>query len=273
MMDWSKSKSIFIFVFLILNVFLYTQYLGVYTQGQQVGILGEKTIETELKDDNITYIELPNTIKSVSYISGKVRQFNETDFPKNSLMDIDIEDQHLIKATFNTPIELREIQDQALVDFVNYYVDEGDRYVLWEVNEENRYALFFQRINDRTLYYNVSGFVKIYWNEDEEVYKYEQTMLEKIEELEQEEVVFSPIQVIRALYLKNLLNSNSHVTSMNLGYSTLVQLKQSKVFVFAPTWEVRVRTEDGENEEHFVNAVEGKVIDIQLSSMEKEEEE
>lgn len=270
-MDWSKSKSIFIFVFLILNVFLYTQYLGVYTQGQQVGVLGEKTIEAELKDDNITYIELPNTIKSVSYISGKVRRFNETDFPENSIMDIEIEDHHLIKATFKVPIELPNTQNQALVDFMDYYVDEGDRYVLWEVNEESKYALFFQQINDRTLYYNVSGFVKIYWNEDEEVYKYEQTMLEKIEELEQEEIAFSPIQVIRALYLKNLLSSNSHVTSMSLGYSTLVQLTQTQVF--APTWEVRVRTEDGENEEYFVNAVEGKVIDIQLSSMEKEEEE
>ncbi len=271
MMDWSKSKSIFIFVFLILNVFLYTQYVGVYTQGQEVGVLGEKTIEAELKDDNITYIELPNTIENVSYISGKVRRFNETDFPKNSLMDIDIEDHHLIKATFNTPIELPDIQDQALVDFMNYYVEESDKYVLWEVNEENRYALFFQRINDRTLYYNASGFVKIYWNEDEDVYKYEQTMLEKTEEFEQEEIAFSPIQVIRALYLKNLLNSNSHVTSMSLGYSTLVQL--TKIQVFAPTWEVRIRTEDGENEEYFVNAVEGKVIDIQLSSMEMEEEE
>ena len=43
-MDWSKSKSIFIVVFLILNIFLYTQYVDVYTQSQKVEVLSKKTM-------------------------------------------------------------------------------------------------------------------------------------------------------------------------------------------------------------------------------------
>ena len=48
---------------------------------------------------------------------------------------------------------------------------------------------------------------------------------------------------------------------MKLGYSTLIQVTQTQVF--APTWEVRVQVADGKEEQYFVNAVEGKVIDIQ----------
>ena len=58
---------------------------------------------------------------------------------------------------------------------------------------------------------------------------------------------------------KNLLKPNSQITSMKLGYSTLVQLTQKQVF--APTWEVRVKSPDG-TEEFFINAFEGKVIEF-----------
>ena len=58
---------------------------------------------------------------------------------------------------------------------------------------------------------------------------------------------------------------------MKLGYSTLFQFTQTQVF--APTWEVRVQTQEGTSEEFFVNAVEGKVVDMQLDVKAVEEEE
>ena len=89
---------------------------------------------------------------------------------------------------------------------------------------------------------------------------------EKIEELEQDENAFPPIQVLQALYSKNLLKADSRITSMKLGFSTLVQLTQTQVF--APTWEVSVRTDEGVTEEYFVDAVEGKVIEVSIDSIE-----
>ena len=273
-MDWSKSKSIFIVVFLILNIFLYTQYVNVYTQGQKVEVLGGKTTEAQLKDDNITYITLPNTVDNVSYLSGKMRNFKENELPPNNLVDIDIIEDYIMRATFKNPISLSDSSNETIFkEFANTYVHEGDNYVLWEVNEEQQYALYFQKINDRTLYYNSSGYLKVYWDELDEIYAYEQTMLEKIEEYEQKDSTIPPIQVLQALYSRNLLKADSRIIDMNLGYSTLVQLTQTQVF--APTWEVRVRTADGLTEEHFVNAFDGKVLEIQKSSntLEDEEEE
>lgn len=272
-MDWSKSKSIFIVVFLFLNIFLYTQYVNVYTQGQKVEILGEKTTEAKLKDDNITYITLPETVDNVSYLSGKMRNFEENKLPANNLVDAEVIDDYIVSVTLKNPIALKDLSDETnFKEFANTYVHEGSNYVLWEIFEDQQYALYFQTINNRTLYYNTSGYLKVYWNESNEIYAYEQTMLEKIEKLKKEASTIPPIQVLQALYSRNLLKPYSHIVDMNLGYSTLVQITQTQVFT--PTWEVRVQNADGVTEEHFVNAFDGKVLEIQksLNTLEDEEE-
>lgn len=262
-MDWSKSKSIFIVVFLILDVFLYSLYLNRHTEAKQVEVLGEKTIEARLKEDNITYNVLPTNIEKASYISGKVKNFTETNLKLQNDETSTIENSTKLIVTLQKTKKLRNIDDQAsFLEFVQANVPNGSSYVLWDVNRENRTATFFQRVNDRTIYYNINGVVTIYWNEQGEVFKYEQTMLEDLEDFEEKENLLPPIQVIQALYAKGLLKPDSRITQMKLGYSTLVQLTQTQVFV--PTWEVRVKIADGAEEEYFVNAVEGKVIDVQV---------
>lgn len=262
-MDWNKTKSIFIAVFLVLNVFLYSQYLNIYKEAQKLEVLGETTkIEARLKEDNITYITLPMNIETASYLSGKMKHFQSTELPYFTNQDAVIEDETMLHVTMEKPVKLRDLKDKdSFKEFVQMYVSEGDSYVLWEYDEESREAIFFQRMNDRTLYYNVGGIVKIYWNAAGEVFSYEQTMLEKLEDLEQQETILPPIQIIQVLYGRNLLKADSQITVMKLGYSTLVQLTQTQVF--APTWEVRVKTADGTEEYFFVNAVEGKIIDIE----------
>lgn len=270
-MDWSKTKSILILVFLVLNIFLYSLYLNRHNEAQNVQILGEKTIESELKDDNISYVALPNTTDQATYISGKVKMFSEADFPLKNNQFININNGTDLTVTLPDPVKLRNIEDDSsFTEFVDLNVLNGQTYVLWDVNRKENYAIFFQRLDPvHTIYYNRNGYVKIYWNEDGEVYQYEQTMLERLENLEQIEDILPPIQVIQALYAKGLLKPNSRITQVKLGYSTVVQLTQTQVFV--PTWEVRVKS-DGKEEEFFVNAVEGKIIEIQNDLQVVEEE-
>lgn len=268
-MDWSNTKSIFIFVFLILNIFLFSQYTKSHTEAKKVEESGEKDIEVRLKEDDITYNTLPATIEKASYVSGKVKKFNLDELPPSNNQSYSIQDNMLI-SLLREPIKLVTIDQQNLQNFLHLYVYEGDSYTLWDINNNEGSALFFQRIMDNhTLYYN--AFVKVYFNEDGAVYKYEQTMLEKLEHLDKQGNLLTPIQTIQALYAKSLLKPNSRVTNMKLGYSTLVQLTETQVFV--PTWEVRVKTSDGIFEEYFVNAVEGNVVDLQLEVKDLEEDE
>ena len=267
-MDWSKTKSIFIGVFLVLNIYLYSQYLDSRNEERELEVIGESTkIEAQLKEENITYIALPNNVESAAYLSGKVKEFDVADVPDVPNQIITIENETKVGVTLQTPVKLPELDTVDRFDpFMQTYVYEGASYMLWKIDEEQRVAIFFQRVNNRTLYYNVGAVVKVYWNAAGEVYRYEQSMLEKTEELEKKETILSPIQVIQILYSKNLLKPDSQISSMKLGYSTLVQLTQTQVF--APTWEVRVKTKDAIEEQYFVNAVEGKVIDIEQGFLE-----
>ncbi len=270
-MDWSKSKSIFIVVFLILDIFLYSLYLNRHTEAQKVEELGEKTIEARLKDDNITYTTLPN-IETAPYLSGSVKQFTEEDLKRLNNQDVTIENDSKIIVTLDDPVTISDVTDPtSYVDFLQNYVIDSSSYMLWEIDESNQTATFFQRINNQTIYYNNHGMIKLYWNTDNEIYKYEQTLLVDLEKFEEQENLLLPIKVIQALYSRGLLKPDSQITQVKLGYSTLVQLTQTQVFV--PTWEIRVKTSNGQEEEYFVNAVEGKVIDVQLDQTKVEEDE
>lgn len=262
-MDWSKAKTIFIIVFLILNIFLYALYVNRHTEAIEVQVLGEKSIESKLKEDHITYGTLPN-VEHAKNISASVKKFSKAALKvKNSKNTTIVGDSKIIVNLMN-PVKIKSLDDVSnLNDFVNSSVPNGTSYQLWEVDVKNRKATYFQRVKDLMIYYNNNGVVTIHWNEKNEIYMFEQTMLEKIEEYNEEEHLLTPIQAFQALYVKGLLKPNTKITEVKLGYSTLVQVTETQVFV--PTWEVRVKREDGSVDEYFVNAVDGKVIDIQMN--------
>lgn len=270
-MDWNKTKSIFIVVFLILNVFLYSQYLGAYNEAQKVELLGEKKIESILKEENIQYSNLPSDINEAPYISAKVKQYTLDELPIKQNLKYTLVDASHLQAVITKPISMgTTVTTVMLNEFLNQFVFEGTQFKLWEIDEETQSATFFQQVNGHTLYYNMNGYVKIYWNTDNEIFMYEQAMLEKVEPLEQQENVIAPIKIIDELYSENLLKTGDEIVSMKLGYSSLVQLTQTQLFT--PTWEVRVKT-DEEEQVFFVNAVEAKVIEFNEKPLHEENEE
>ncbi|MBM7666252.1 regulatory protein YycI of two-component signal transduction system YycFG [Solibacillus kalamii] len=262
-MDWSRTKTIFIWVFLVLNIFLYTQYLESYKEGEKIEVLGETVeIEARLKEDNITYIALPNNKESAAYYSGQIKNFSPSEVPYFPNQSATIENNNKLVVTMDKPVKLQKSDTRdSYTDFVHNNVYEGDSYVLWNIDEEKKEATFFQKVNDVTLYYNVRGYVKLYWDDNNRIVSYEQTMLEEHKKLDKEQNLLTARQVLQILYGKNLLKPDSQITEMNLGYSTIVQLTQTQVF--APTWEVRVKLADDKEEIHFVNAVQGRIVEIQ----------
>lgn len=268
-MDWSRSKSIFIFVFLILNVFLYSQYIDRYEEGQNIVMPGDKSIEAELKKDNITYDELPSNIETATFISGKVRNFNDLLAVENPNFIMTLKEPHGLLATLREPYQLIEIKKEYIEQFAKANIVDSVSYKLWSIDQENKTATFFQLVNNRILFYNDRGYIKIYWDDEGYIYAYEQSMFEQLEEYEQKEDIMSPIQVIQILYSRNVLASNAHVEKMELGYSTLVQLTQTQVFV--PTWEVEVKNESGVTEKFYVNASDGKIIDMNVNKQSEEQ--
>ncbi len=270
-MDWSKTKSIFIGVFLILNMFLYSQYIETYHGENLEKKPGEEDAEAQLQSENITYDKLPNSVESAFFISAQVKTYSSNDLPTTNNQQYQLLNDNQLVVNFKTPIKLSSTKEpSAFQDFVDQYVYEGKSFDLWEIDEETRTATFFQSVNDGTVYYNEKGGLQLHWNTKGEVFMYKQAMLEKIEEVGRPRTIVPPLQVLKGLYNQKILKTNDHITSMKLGYATHVQFTEKQVLT--PTWEVHVETDEGNEEIHFVNANTGTVMELQRNTQEVLEE-
>lgn len=270
-LDWNKTKTIFIIVFLILNSFLYFLYFNRYNEVQELQVLGETSIEERLQADNIRYESTPENTLKESYISGNIRMYSSKDMKLMDNQTYDISGITKLQSTFNDPVLIGNLEvSGVLKEFVNRHVYNGTSYELFDVDVDAKKAVFFQVVNNRQIFFNQNAMLTLYWNDDNEAYKYEQTSFEELESFEQTENLLSDERAVEVLYQRNLLKPNSTITMTSLGYSTLVQLTETQVF--APTWRVRVELQDGLKEDYFVNAVEGKIIEFNKESEEIEED-
>ena len=269
-MDWSKTKTIFIIVFSILNVFLYSLYLNRNADIDNIEVIGKASMEEVLEQENITYKLPPFVEKEASFVSADV-----VDFGKESLKDLkgqktEVTNNNVLTSTLTDKITLEDVKKDDFKSFLSQYVLNGNEYVLWEMEEDQNKAFFFQQYEDRPIYFSPSAMLVVSWDKDDRIDSYEQRMLKDFATFNKKDLL-SPLEIIGSLASRGLLKSDSEVTDVKMGYSTLVRLTETQVF--APTWDVQVKLEDGENEHYFLNANEGKVIEFQLDTDEPEEEE
>lgn len=265
-MDWSKTKTIFIIVFSILNVFLYSVYINNYNEEQKLEVLGGTSVENDLKNANITIGKLPASSENVSYVSGKIKTFENSDLEKAAANQVlTIRDNTIIESQLKQPEKLEEITDKTLTDFVKKTVLKGEEYELWSINDAKKEAIFFQVMDDRTIFYNQSASVKVQWNVKNEIIGYEQTMFGSLKAIGEKNTFIKPIQAIKTIFEKGYVKDHTTISFVEMGYSTLVPLTETQVL--SPTWHIRamVPNEDGhpQQKDFFVNAVDNQVVEIE----------
>lgn len=260
-MDWNKTKSIFIIVFSILNIFLYFLYSERYNESQKYDFLVDPTNEEKLSAENITYGDLPENLADQPYVTGKIKIFVASDVPGVDLKE-NLQEENFLSVKFTEPLPLDgKVSTETLEEFVAKTVYQGKNYVVWNINEEKRQAVFFQVINGKPLYYSNRGKLTLFWNEKGEVTNYEQTIFGDIELSEQQKELVPAIQAVHTLYQKRMLPANTHIESAEIGYTEYVTVSEGTQ-MFVPTWRIKATLEDGTEKEFFVNAVKGDVIEL-----------
>lgn len=259
-MDWSKTKTIFIIVFAILNVVLYTLYLDRYSEAKNVEVLGDSSIDEKLSADNIIYQEVVGEVEDLPYIQAELKQFTPEDAPQENAQVTVREDKYMT-VTFNSPVTLEGTElEEAFMDFAEEVVHEGGSYSLWSISEDKQEAVFFQQVEEHPVYYSDNGKLTVHWNDAGEITHYEQSMYENVKPAEQLKDIVQPMQVLNTLYQQSQLQPNSVVEKMELGYSIFVQVSESTQML-TPTWRVEATLENGETRQYFVNAVKDGVIE------------
>jgi regulatory protein YycI of two-component signal transduction system YycFG len=241
-------------VFLILDLFLAFQFVE-KRNSNQLGLLAEATLEDQLKENDITYVDLPKEPIKETYISGTSRVFTGEDLLKLKGQKPQIINKTKIYSQFEKPIPVAEKTPEWLSSFIKSNVLMGDSYVFWGIEEETDILIFFQKYKGRTIFYNNNAVLAIQLNDRNEMVSYQQTILADIEEMQVDEGQtgsFTALKAIENMYERNELKQGSKVTKVDHGYYTLI--KDSQVFV--PTWHFIIDNK----ENYFVNAFEGHII-------------
>ena len=272
-MDWSKTQTIFIVIFFVLNVALYNLYRERTEGTEGLDVIADKSIELRLKEDEITVEPLPNIKEGDLYISGKPHRFTlqEVAHMANQHFYIE-EDGHTLVSSLTQPVKLDDVSTEALKAFAEQYVYNGSQYLLWQIDEEKQKATFFQKTSERPIYYDEYAMLTVEWNKEQLVRAYTMTMLSEMEPFEHQAPLIEPIAIIEKLYLQKLLQPKDHIVDVNIGYTFMSELSQREVFV--ATWEIRVENDSLKTDESFfVNAVDGTVLTVPKDEKDEKEED
>lgn len=270
-MDWSRTKTIFIVVFSILNVLLMWLYLDRYNEsiGIQSTVGGSTPIEESLRLDSIEVPRLANMETNVAYVSGTVHTFTQEELDELTNVAGNIESPEVLEGVLLEPVAVTETT--SLEAIVQEHAYNGTEYRIWSTDAEARSAIMFQQVNSRSVYYNSKAHIVVRWNENNEVIGFTQTYLDDLEDYNDERSLITYMNAIEVLYNRSILTAGSEVTEIKLGYSTLAQLGETQVF--SPTWSVKVLLPDGTMEEYFVNAIDSRILEIPIDPVETEDTE
>lgn len=262
-MDWSRIKTIFILAFLILDVFLLSQFMNKH-KTNQFEVKNDVSLEEKLKTDGIEYGELSKDAVQDQYMNANTKVFTEKDVADLKHQKISIEDDSVIHSTLKTPILLNEKKDLTeLNTFIKSNVLNGDQYGFWDYDEKAGTITYYQKFKDRLFFMNRSAHLVFYVNEDMEVESYLQTMLETIEPISDKEEVLTALRALEAMYKRGILKPDSRIERAELGYYTLVNMEATQVLT--PTWHFVVE-HNNEKSSLLVNAFEGQVIQASTST-------
>lgn len=263
-MDWSKTKTIFIIVFLVLNAFLLYQYIDKKT-ANDYEYFAKSSIEEELKENEITYPTLPNQAIKEQYLNATSKQFTKDELKKLKNQTASTFNDQKVFSVFDKALLLGSAQhSEALDTFVKENILHGEDYRFWKVDESTNSIVYYQAYNGKVIFNNSNAKLVLFLNSNYQVTSYEQTYLENVEQFNEEEEVLQAIKAITMLYNMGYIPSKSNITKVELGYYDLIQLTSSHVL--RPVWHIVL----DEKEDFFVNAFDGQIIQVDTIASKEE---
>lgn len=261
-MDWSKTKTIFIAVFLVLDIFLAVMFFNKYS-ASRFEVIKATTIEEKLQSDGVKYEKMPADAGERSLITAKPKIFSETDLLFLTKQKLDIRKNGTeIASVLDKPYDTNGATRDKLNSFVKNNVYQGGEYSYGERkrSQDGDTVIYYQKIENKKLFENDYGTLTLQLDDDENVVEYSQTMLDSVDEDRNEAAILPAPQALDALYKNGLIQPDSKISNAELGYYTFVQLNESQVLlqVLSPTWYFQLEKGDI-TEEVYVNAFDGSI--------------
>ncbi|MFC0275554.1 two-component system regulatory protein YycI [Enterococcus devriesei] len=270
-MDFRKIEWIFFFVFIGLNIFLFSIFWS--NQHEQSLVTNSNQREDiihRLKNDDIELNEkISDEHREGYYLSAEQDDFqallsepsNQTIAQTASVSDKILTDY----PSQNREFDLKTTQksfNQLMQE--NTFIMDGQQYsYLPDISKkENELAKivgaqsyegipFMDETSRVTLDVEKS-------DGEVQVLKYTQTRLKEIEPLREKMSLYSEKEILNTLYINNNIPAKSTITNVYLGYFRTLEVREKNVYV--PVWFVKIRTADKTTQIEKVNALNNQVI-------------
>lgn len=249
-MNWKRAKTLFIFVFILVNIFLLIVYVNKVNHAHVNEIDSANQVDFEQED-----IKLPNQLQTAKGVEMQLLTARSKDFTNyaKSRDSVSSEDSgYTITVDVNDDITVKNDNITKLNTYIRDNVYKGNGYQLKEMDKDR--IVFEQTYNSYAIMDNSKSML-IFTVDDGKVTKYKQTAMEKIEPSEgtnnEKKKVVSPKKALESLYFNRYLKRGDEVTNVRLGYYSVV--KETNVQVLQGYWEVKVKHEENE-EVYYVEA-------------------
>lgn len=251
-MDFRRIESIFLIVFLALDIFLfvsYTQKGSNVTYDSTPSVTNEQAIIKDMKEDHITVGKLA-TAKGEGYylasasedvLAKNAKQLNSQSTSYNY-------NTHKLTSTFNVPLGFGK---NNVVTVLKGYIENnrnvlyGSEYVYQAGLSDPKNTVVFTQKTRQGVIIDPQGTL-VFKISNGTVTGYTQTYLPNMTVLREKQNTISAQDAIELLYTSSEIAQNSKIVWYKLGYSELTEVRGSIIFV--PVWNVMIQHKGTKNE-------------------------
>jgi regulatory protein YycI of two-component signal transduction system YycFG len=256
-MNWSRTKSIFIAAFLILNSFLGYQLWEKQTKKIELAQSYESSLEELLQLKNIVLeTELSAKQPEMSQLNAKFMEYTHEDLSQIEGQSLSVNENQIV-SKLSTPYSLPSpwSAEEFYQSFVKERVINGEQYVIDQQSDAD--IVYLQQVQTYPIFVGTLVFQK---DNGEKITGYQQTYYHVINQ-GTEQPVISSFTSIRTLLDNQVLPLHSMIKEVNLGYYGQVYEIESQVLT--PVWRIIVEHESKQTT-IYVNAITGAIESLPI---------
>ena len=247
-MDWKLTKSIYIMVFLLLNISLGFLLYQNYVENADV----VQSTRSTLEEANIEIEEIlgPNQ-DIIPAVTANIYNFTAEDTITTTDFEITDEGRRLLYDVSgeDVPMDL-----ELLTSYKNENIFNGGLYRHSAVVSDLQHQIFVQEHNDLPIFDMVYARITMV-GESRLLEYYEQSLLYEFEEIEMliHDTVIAPESIIESMHSRGFIEENSTVESIQIGYDS-VFIEEERVLL-RPAYEVVVVDSTDRQRQFIVDAL------------------
>ncbi|AYF92022.1 two-component system regulatory protein YycI [Apilactobacillus bombintestini] len=245
-MDFKKIQIIFLAIFVIIDIFLFSlfhQNSNLQTENNSKG--SDAEIIKELPNDQINVEPKLSTKNQTGYYLSAVYD-NTLQNDKSQLRNQKTTyANNTLRSTFKRPIGLYSSDYESILDKLmkkKTFIAHGDEYEYSSDLSTKDSVVYVQTTDEGNLYGAHHGQITFYINSDHLLVGYTQSYMNDVSILREKSDIISPAKALVWLYQYNEIPDNSKVKWVKLYYTQLLSIKNNVVLI--PTWLIGYKSDD-----------------------------